>query len=161
MQPRTQYVNGPEGHVAYQVFGRGSRDIVFVPDHPNNIEIMWEDPSLVRFLRRLSTFSRVLCFDKRGSGVSDPVPLTLLPTLEQWMDDVRTVKDAAGSVRTAPLGLGQGGQMAMLFAATYPERTSALILVDSGARELADDEHAEGERLGACTAPSGTPAQCP
>ena len=67
MQPRTQYVKGPESHVAYQVFGSGSRDIVFVPDHPNNIEIMWEDPALSRFLERLATMGRVICFDKVGS----------------------------------------------------------------------------------------------
>ena len=65
MQPRTQYVKGPEGHVAYQVLGSGSRDIVFVPDHPNNIEIMWEDPATSRFLERLATMGRVICFDKR------------------------------------------------------------------------------------------------
>jgi class 3 adenylate cyclase len=105
---------------------------------------MWEEPSFARLLHRLATFSRLLCFDKRGSGVSDPVPLALLPTLEQWMDDVRTVMDAAGSVRAALLGLGQGGQMAMLFAATYPKRTSGLILVDSGARGLRDVDYPWG-----------------
>ena len=79
MQPRTQYVKGPEGHVAYQVLGSGSRDIVFVPDHPNNIEIMWENPALSRFLERLATMGRVICFDKRGTGISDPVPARCHP----------------------------------------------------------------------------------
>ena len=97
---------------------------------------MWEEPSLARFLRRLARFSRLICFDKRGSGVSDPVPLGALPMLEQWMDDVRTVMDAVGSQCAALLGHGDGGQMALLFAATYPDRTSALIVADASARYL-------------------------
>ena len=87
MQPETRYVRGPEGHVAYQVLGSGPRDIVFVPDHPNNIEIMWEEPAVVRFFERLATMGRVICFDKRGTGISDPVPLGAIPTIERWMDD--------------------------------------------------------------------------
>jgi class 3 adenylate cyclase len=134
MQPRTQYVRGPEGHVAYQVFGRGPRDIVFVPDHPNNIEIMWEEPALARFLERLATMGRVTCFDKRGTGISDPVPLGAIPTIERWMDDITTVIDAVGSTRIVPFGHGDGGPIAMLFAATYPERTEALVLGDTFAR---------------------------
>jgi class 3 adenylate cyclase len=140
MQPRTEYVRGPEGHVAYQVLGQGPRDIVFVPDHPNNIEVMWEDPALARFLERLGTMARVICFDKRGTGISDPVPLGALPTLERWMDDITTVIDAVGSTRVIPFGHGDGGPIAMLFAATYPERTDALVLGDTFARmrEAAD-----------------------
>ncbi len=134
MQPRTQYVRGPEGHVAYQVFGRGPRDIVFVPDHPNNIEIMWEEPALARFLERLATMGRVICFDKRGTGISDPVPLGAIPTLERWMDDITTVIDAVGSRRIVLFGHGDGGPIAMLFAATYPERTEVLVLGDTFAR---------------------------
>jgi class 3 adenylate cyclase len=134
MQPRTQYVRGPEGHVAYQVFGRGPRDIVFVPDHPNNIEIMWEEPALARFLEHLATFGRVICFDKRGTGISDPVPLGAIPTIERWMDDITTVIDAVGSTRVVVFGHGDGGPIAMLFAATYPERTEALVLGDTFAR---------------------------
>src|SRR5713101_9415680 len=134
MQPRTQYVKGPEGHVAYQVFGRGSRDIVFVPDHPNNIEIMWENPALSRFLERLATMGRVICFDKRGTGISDPVPLGAIPTIERWMDDITTVIDEVGCKRIVVFGHGDGGPIAMLFAATYPERTEALVLGDTFAR---------------------------
>jgi hypothetical protein len=74
MQPLTQYVKGPEGHIAYQVLGSGSRDIVFVPDHPNNIEIMWENPALSRFLERLATMGRVICFDKRGTPQHPGIP---------------------------------------------------------------------------------------
>src|SRR5262249_27387333 len=110
----------------------------------SNVEVMWEEPTVARSLRRLATFSRLLCFDKRGSGVSDPVPLALLPTLEQWTDDVRAVMDAAGSKQAALLGYSEGGQMAMLFAATYPERTSALILVNTCARHLRDVDYPWG-----------------
>jgi class 3 adenylate cyclase len=134
MQPPTQYVKGPEGHIAYQVFGRGAHDIVFVPDHPNNIEIMWEDPALSRFLERVATMGKVICFDKRGTGISDPVPLGGLPTIERWMDDITTVIDEVGCKRIVVFGHGDGGPIAMLFAATYPERTEALVLGDTFAR---------------------------
>ena len=134
MQPDTHYVKGPEGHIAYQVFGRGAHEIVFVPDHPNNIEIMWEDPATSRFLERLATMGRVICFDKRGTGISDPVPLGALPTLERWMDDITTVIDEVGCKRIVPFGHGDGGPIAMLFAATYPERTESLVLGDTFAR---------------------------
>jgi pimeloyl-ACP methyl ester carboxylesterase len=134
MQPRTHYVKGAEGNVAYQVFGSGPRDIVFIPDHPNNIEIMWEEPALSRFLERLGTMGRVICFDKRGTGISDPVPLGAIPTIERWMDDVTTVIDAVGCERVVVFGHGDGGPIAMLFAATYPERTEALVLGDTFAR---------------------------
>ncbi len=144
MQPRTQYVRGPEGHVAYQVFGRGPRDIMLVPDHPNNIEIMWEEPALARFLERLATMGRVICFDKRGTGISDPVPLGALPTLERWMDDIITVIDAVGSTRIVPFGHGDGGPIAMLFAATYPERTEALVLGDTFARMREGVDYPDG-----------------
>jgi pimeloyl-ACP methyl ester carboxylesterase len=144
MQPRTQYVKGPEGHVAYQVFGRGSRDIVFVPDHPNNIEIMWENPALSRFLERLATMGRVICFDKRGTGISDPVPLGAIPTIERWMDDITTVIDKVGCKRIVVFGHGDGGPIAMLFAATYPERTEGLVLGDTFARMRYAADYPEG-----------------
>ena len=144
MQPQTQYVRGPEGHVAYQVFGGGPRDIVFIPDHPNNIEIMWEEPALSRFLERLATMGRVICFDKRGTGVSDPVPLGAIPTIERWMDDVTTVIDAVGCGRVVVFGHGDGGPIAMLFAATYPERTDALVLGDTFARLRWAPDHPDG-----------------
>jgi class 3 adenylate cyclase len=144
MQPRTQYVKGPEGHVAYQVFGRGPRDIVFVPDHPNNIEIMWEEPALSRFLERLATMGRVICFDKRGTGISDPVPLGAIPTIERWMDDITTVIDDVGCKRIVVFGHGDGGPIAMLFAATYPERTEALVLGDTFARIRRAADYPEG-----------------
>jgi pimeloyl-ACP methyl ester carboxylesterase len=144
MQPRTEYVRGPEGHVAYQVLGEGPRDIVFVPDHPNNIEIMWEEPALARFLERLATMGRLICFDKRGTGISDPVPLGAIPTIERWMDDITTVIDAVGSQRVVVFGHGDGGPIAMLFAATYPERTASLVLGDTFARMRRAADYPEG-----------------
>ena len=120
MQPETRYARSEDGDVAYQIVGDGPLDLVLIPGWTSNVEVMWEEPTVARFLRRLATFSRLLCFDKRGSGVSDSVSLSSLPTLEQWMDDVRTVMDAAGSRHAALLGARDGGQMAMLFAATYP-----------------------------------------
>ena len=140
----TRYAPGADGHVAYQVIGDGPRDLVFVPNWGSNVEIMWEEPALARYLRRLATFNRLICFDKRGTGASDPVSIAALPTLEQWMEDVRNVMDAVGSERTALLGDAEGGQMAMLFAATYPERVSALVLTDTTARHLRDVDYPVG-----------------
>jgi pimeloyl-ACP methyl ester carboxylesterase len=142
--PETLYARGKNGSVAYQVVGDGPLDLVFIPSWLSNIDAMWEEPLLAHFLRRLASFSRLLCFDKRGAGASDTVSLAELPTLEEWSDDVRTVMAAVGSKRAALLGLGAGGQMAMLFAATYPELTSALILVDSAARRLRDVDYPWG-----------------
>ncbi len=138
--PQTRYARSKEGNVAYQVVGDGPRDLVFIPWWATNVEIMWEEPSIARFLNRLASFSRLICFDKRGAGVSDPVPLAALPTLEQWSDDVRTVMEAAASQRAALLGFAHGGQMAMLFAATYPAQTTALILLDAFARQFGDED---------------------
>jgi pimeloyl-ACP methyl ester carboxylesterase len=134
MIPKTQYARNSEGHVAYQVFGEGPMDIIFVPDHPTNLEIMWEEPSLERFFNRLAALGRVICFDKRGTGLSDPVSLGKLPTVEEWMNDIQTVADAAGVQRTVIYGHGDGGLMAMLFAASHPARTSSLILSNAFAR---------------------------
>ncbi len=134
MQPEVRYVKGDEGYVAYAVYGNGAQDILFIPNWVTNVEVMWEEPSLVRYFDRLARFARVLIFDKRGSGLSDPVPLAALPTLEAWMDDARLAMDDAGMARAALVGDTEGGPMAMLFAATYPERTSALVLINSFAR---------------------------
>ena len=134
--PDTRYARTSDGAVAYQVLGDGPLDLVFIPWWATNIDVMWEDASTARFLRRLASFSRLVCFDKRGTGVSDALPLSALPTIEQWTDDIRTVMAAAGSTRAALLGHSQGGQMAMLFAATFPGQTSALVLADSTAHQF-------------------------
>ncbi len=145
MVPDTRYALNTGGeHVAYQVFGAGQVDVVFIPDWCTNLEIMWEEPTLARFLQRLASFSRVICFDKRGTGLSDPVPLGALPTWEEWMDDVVTVLDALGSQRVAVFGHGDAGCMALLFAATHPGRTAALILADAYARRRRAPDYTSG-----------------
>jgi class 3 adenylate cyclase len=144
VEPEIRYAKTEEGYVGYQVFGQGPFDVLFIGNWASNIEVMWEHPSMVRFLDRLGSFARVISFDKRGAGVSDPVPLGALPTLEQWMDDARVVMDAAGSDRPALIGDAEGGPMAMLFAATYPERTRALVLINTFARMLRADDYPIG-----------------
>src|SRR6266496_5457774 len=147
--PETLYTPTEEGYVAYQVFGGGAFDLLFIGNWASNIEVMWEHPLMARFLARLGRFARVICFDKRGSGVSDPVPLGALPTLEQWMDDARAVLDAAGSQQAALIGDAEGGPMAMMFAATHPERCRALVLVNTFARMLRADDYPIGMPEGA------------
>jgi pimeloyl-ACP methyl ester carboxylesterase/class 3 adenylate cyclase len=127
--PETRYAKAADGvHVAYQVVGRGPVDMVFVMGWVTNVEAIWEEPNFARFLDRLSTFSRLILFDKRGVGLSDRVPEDRLPNLETRMDDVRAVMDAVGSDRAVVFGVSEGGPMSILFAATYPERTVALVL---------------------------------
>jgi class 3 adenylate cyclase len=143
-QPPTQYAEGPGGYVAYQVWGSGSVDVLLIPPWAWNIEVMWEQPRIEHYLRRLGRFSRVIAYDKLGTGVSDPVPLGALPTLEQWSDDVRVVLDAATSPRAAVVGNLEGGQMALLFAALHPERTHAVVVLDGAACYLRHDDYPAG-----------------
>jgi pimeloyl-ACP methyl ester carboxylesterase/class 3 adenylate cyclase len=127
--PETRYAKTVEGvHIAYQVLGEGPVDLVWVMGWTSNVEAIWEEPNLARFLVALSSFSRLILFDKRGVGLSDRVPETQLPSMETRMDDVRAVMDAASSDRAVVFGVSEGGPMAMLFAATYPDRTIGLIL---------------------------------
>ena len=134
MEPETRYARVGEAYVGYQVFGDGPLDLVFIPAWNSNIDVMWEDPWHARFLRRLASFARVITFDKRGTGISDPVALAALPTLEQWADDVIAVMDATGSKRAALVTHAEGGPMTILFAASHPERTSTLVLMETFAR---------------------------
>jgi len=129
MQPDTHYATSGEVQIAYQVIGTGPLDLVLVPGYISNLDHAWEEPSLVHLISRLSSFSRLILFDKRGTGLSDR--LGNLPTLEERMDDVRAVMDAVGSERAALFGVSEGGAMSMLFAATYPARTRALVLYGS------------------------------
>jgi pimeloyl-ACP methyl ester carboxylesterase len=129
MQPETRYANSGGVNIAYQVLGEGPRDLVYVPGWVSNIEIYWEDPALTRFLTRLASFSRLILFDKRGTGLSDRV--ADMPSLEVRMDDVRAVMDAVGSEQAALFGTSEGGPMCALMSATYPARTSALITAGS------------------------------
>ena len=132
MIPRTQYTKCGDVSIAYQVFGEGSVDLVYVPGWVSNIEIFWEEPVYARFLRRLASFSRVILFDKRGTGLSDRV--ADMPNVETRMDDLRAVMGAVQSQRAALFGSSEGGVLCALFAATYPERTTALIMHGSYAR---------------------------
>jgi class 3 adenylate cyclase len=130
--PKTRYARSGDLHIAYQVIGEGALDLVFVPGFISHVENDWDIPVVQGFFRRLASFSRLIRFDKRGTGLSDRVGGT--PTLEQRMDDVRAVMDAVGSERAALFGVSEGGPMSILFAATYPERTSALVLYGTYAR---------------------------
>jgi class 3 adenylate cyclase len=132
----TRYARSGDVNIAYQAVGEGALDLVFVPGWVSNIELMWEEPACSRFLRRLASFSRLILFDKRGTGLSDRVNESELPTLEQRIDDVRAVMDAAGSERAALFGSSEGGNMSVLFAATYPERTVALITLGIFAKRI-------------------------
>jgi len=127
--PETRYAKAADGvHIAYQVVGDGPVDMVFVMGWATNIEAMWDEPDFARFLRRLASFSRLILFDKRGLGLSDRVPDDRLPSLETRMDDVRAVMDSVASDRAVVFGVSEGGPMSILFAATYPARTVALVL---------------------------------
>ena len=130
MPPETRYARVGSLNIGYQTVGDGPLDVALVDQWFSNVIGQWHLPPLARFINRLTEFSRVILLDKRGTGVSDPVPLGHLPTLDDWMDDLRTVLDEVGSERTALLSGAGTSYLTLLFAATYPERTSALILVD-------------------------------
>ena len=132
---KTKYAKSGGVNIAYQVVGDGPVDLVMVPGWTSNVEGWWELPASTAFYERLATFCRLIVFDKRGTGMSDPFPLDQPPTLEQRMDDVRAVMDAAGFERAVLFGYSEGGPMSLLFAATYPERTVALILHGTFAKQ--------------------------
>jgi pimeloyl-ACP methyl ester carboxylesterase len=129
MQPATQYAKSGDVHIAYQAFGEGPLNLVMVPGFVSNVENYWDEPDLAQFLTRLARYARVVTFDKRGTGMSDRV--SELPGLDQRMDDLRAVMDAAGMEHAALLGISEGAPLSILFAATYPERCRALVLYGS------------------------------
>ena len=135
MVPDTRYTKSGDVHIAYQVVGDGSRDLVYLPGIFAHIELQWEEPSYARFLRRLSSFSRLIALHMRGTGLSDRS--AQLPLLEHQMDDVTSVLDAVGSDRAVLFGVSQSGPMAALYAATNPQRTQALILYGAYASSAA------------------------
>ena len=147
MTPETKYASSGSVNIAYQVFGQGEVDLVIVPGWVSNIDTFWEEPGVVRFFERLAAFSRVILFDKRGTGLSDRITET--PTLEERMDDVRAVLDAVGSERAALLGYSEGGPMCALFSVTYPERTRALIMIGSYPKMLPSEDYPFGRALDA------------
>src|SRR5213079_955515 len=126
MHPETRYARSGDVAIAYQVVGEGPFDLVFIPPFVTNVELWWSLESFAPTLRREASYSRLILFDKRGTGMSDRV--SGAPTLETRMDDVRAVMDAVGSRRAAFYGASEGAAMCILFAATYPERTAALVV---------------------------------
>jgi class 3 adenylate cyclase len=134
--PITRYAKSGDINIAYQTVGSGPFDLVLVPGWVSNVEYSWEEPQLAAVYRKLASFSRLILFDKRGTGLSDRVPSAELPGLEARMDDVRAVLDAAGSERAALLGVSEGAGLSILFAATYPQRTIALTIFGGFAKRL-------------------------
>ncbi len=127
--PETRYARSGEVHIAYQVVGDGTLDLVWIPSVAHHVELSWENPIAAGWLARLATLARMMIFDKRGTGMSDRVSSG--STLETRMEDIRAVMDAAASDRAVVCALGDGGPLAMLFAATYPDRTAGLVLMNS------------------------------
>jgi class 3 adenylate cyclase len=145
MPPTTKYAKAPDGvSIAYQVFGDGPRDLVWVPGWVSHLEASWDEPTDARFFEGLGAFARLILFDKRGTGLSDRVPDAALPTLEQRISDLRTVCDAVGSQHASLMGVSEGAPMCALYAATYPERTTAIILFGGYARRLRDVDYPAG-----------------
>jgi class 3 adenylate cyclase len=132
MQPDTRYAKSGDVHIAYQVFGEGPLNVVFAPPAFTNVEHWWDEPDVSRWLLRLASYARVVMFDKRGTGLSDPV--ADFPGLDQRMDDLRAVMDASGMDQAALLGISEGSTISALFAATYPDRCRALVLYGGFAR---------------------------
>lgn len=143
--PRVSYARSGSVNIAYQVVGSGPIDLVFVMGWVSHLEYFWNEPSFARFLTRLSGMARLILFDKRGTGLSDPVPVSELPSLDTRLDDVRAVMDAVGSRRAVLMGVSEGGPLCSLFAATYPEKTEALIMIGSYARRMIDHDYPWGK----------------
>jgi class 3 adenylate cyclase/alpha-beta hydrolase superfamily lysophospholipase len=127
-RPETRYARSGDYHIAYQVVGDGPVDLVYVPGWISHLDLYWEEPTIARFLGSLASFARLIIFDKRGIGLSDPVPPSAMPNLEERTDDVRAILDAIGSEQAALLGQGYGCPIAMFFAASHPERVMRLVL---------------------------------
>jgi pimeloyl-ACP methyl ester carboxylesterase len=138
--PDTRYAPSGDVNIAYQTVGEGP-DLVYVHGWVSNIEVMWEEPGLVRFLRRLASFSRLIVFDKRGIGLSDPVPIGELPDLDTRVSDLKAVMDAAGCERVTLFGHSEGGSTAVAFAARHPERVERLILFGAYAKRIRSDDY--------------------
>src|SRR5712692_7184131 len=142
MRPDTRYAKCGNVSIAFQVIGEGPIDLVLFPGFISHVEVAWEQPELAHFLTSLASFSRLIVFDKRGTGMSDPYPSA--PTMEERMDDIRAVMDAAGSSRAAVMGVSEGGTLSMLFSHLHRDRVQALILYGSWARRLAAPDYPWG-----------------
>jgi len=143
-RPETRYTMSGEAHVAYQVVGEGELELLFVAEWLNHIDEQWEQPRLAGFLEGLARFARVILFNPRGMGASDPLPISEPPTAELWMQDAIAALDAAGSERAAVLGAGVGGTVALLLAATHPARVSSLAVVNTAARTAWAEDYPMG-----------------
>jgi class 3 adenylate cyclase len=142
--PKTSYARSGDVSIAYQVVGQGPLDAVMVPGFPSHLELAWDQPRIAHFYRRLASFCRLILIDKRGIGLSDRVPISELPGVEQRMDDLRAVLDAVGSERAAVIGISDGGPLAALFAATYPARTVSLVLINTYPCRIRKDDYPWG-----------------
>jgi pimeloyl-ACP methyl ester carboxylesterase/class 3 adenylate cyclase len=143
-QPETRFASARDVNIAYQVIGEGPVDLVWAWGFTSNIEVFWEEPSYAAFLRRLAGFARVVLFDRRGCGASDRHGGTVTATLEERMEDVLAVLDAVGSERASVVGISEGGNLAALLAATYPDRIASIIMYGTAARFLRDEDHPWG-----------------
>ena len=142
--PTTQYAKNGDVHIAYQVLGQGPLDMVLIESWVHHVEAFWEIRELARLRRRLASMGRLIIFDRRGTGLSDPVALDRLPDLETQVADICAVMDAAGSTRAAILGFTEGGPLGLLLAASLPQRCRALVLFNTAARLSADDDYPWG-----------------
>jgi pimeloyl-ACP methyl ester carboxylesterase len=142
VRPETRYAKSGQVNVAYQVIGDGAMDLVLVPGFVSHVEVAWEEPRLARFLMRLASFSRLIVFDKRGTGMSDPVASP--PSMDERMADIGAVMDDVGSERAALFGISEGGTLSLLFADAHPERAQALVMYGSWARRLAGPDYPYG-----------------
>jgi class 3 adenylate cyclase len=143
-KPETRYARSGEFSIAYQVVGEGGLDLVYVPGLASHLELFWEEPAYSRFLHRLASFSRVILMDRLGTGLSDRLPVGQASTFEQRMDDIRAVMDAVGSERAALLGWSEGTALCATFAATYPQRTTALVMYGGMPRFIRAEDYPWG-----------------
>ena len=143
--PRVHYADSPEGKIAYQIVGTGPMDLVWASDTRwTNLDVVWEQPQFERYLRRLASFSRLILYNPRGTGLSDPIPVGLPPTVEEWCMDFRWILDAAQSERAAVLSTDGGGYLALMSAASFPERIHSVALVDGYATLGRQDDYPWG-----------------
>lgn len=142
MRPETRYAKSGDVSIAYQVLGDGPIDLVLVPGFVSHVELAWEEPRLAHFMTRLASFSRLIVFDKRGTGMSDPVPRP--PSMEERMDDIRAVMEAVDSSRAAVMGVSEGGSLSLLFSRLHRDRARSLILYGSWARRVAGPDYPWG-----------------
>ncbi len=142
--PETQYVAVGDAEVAYQVLGNGPIDLLYFAGLGSHVELLWDYPPSASFFTRLASFSRLIIFDRRGAGASDPVPHSAISTWDMWADDALAVLNAAGSEHAAIFAEGDAGPTAILVAAMHPERVRALILADAAARYLVADDYPIG-----------------